>query len=424
VAVFSGVSNARAAYHFSLLNSAVPNAFSVPGGYVYMTRQLMALMDDESELAFVLGHEVGHIAARHAQQRQLAARTAIERQWPLIMLGNMMGGNVGNSIALRSLMTAKLQTLSFSREQEYEADTLGLRYMIAAGYDPAGATDILSAINRQSAIEARAQGRRNRQLPEWALTHPLTENRIRRTVGEVRSTGLGGRGSRNSDQFLSRLEGLYVDDDPAQGVIDGRSFVHPDLRIRFTVPVGYLMQNGTDAVSINGSAGEAEFGGGQFRGTLDEFILADLRQLNGEGRRLVIPRPTHTVINGIQAAITTLRAETESGPVDLSVIAYQWAPQRIYYFVTMAAAGEGVGPFRSMISSIRKITPAEAAAIRPRVIDIHTVQAGDTIQSLASRMAYSELKTQRFLALNGLRADARLRTGQKVKLIVYGQRRG
>jgi len=249
----------------------------------------------------------------------------------------------------------------------------------------------------------------------------LTENRIRRTDAEARSTGRVGTGIRNRDRFLSELDGVYVGDDPAQGIIEGRTFVHPDLKIRFTVPIGYLMQNGTDAVSINGSAGEAQFGGGRFAGSLDSFILADLRQMSGE-QRLAIPRPRHLTINGIPAAMTTLRAQTDSGPVDVSVIAYQWAPQRVYYFATMAAAGAGLGPFASMINSIRKVTPAEAAAIRPRVIHIQQARPGDTVESLAARMAYPSFKLERFLALNGLSRNAPLAPGQKVKLIIFGQR--
>lgn len=422
VGAYSGISNSGSALHFTLLNSAVDNAFSVPGGYVYLTRQLMGLMDDESELAFTLGHEVGHVAARHAEQREEVENQLKWRIWPEILMGSIFGG-VEAERAIGSLITAKLQTLSFSREQEYEADTLGLRYMIAAGYDPAGAPAILQAISRETALEARVQGRKNRKLPEWAMTHPLTENRVQRIMADARQSGRFGTGIRNRDQFLSQLEGIYVDDDPAQGMIDGRTFTHPDLRIRFTVPVGYLMDNGTDAVTIAGSAGEAEFSGGPFRGSLDSFILAVLQQLSGGEQRLLVPQPRHIQVNGIPAAYTTVRAETDSGAVDVSVAAYQWAPGRVYYFATMTAAGTGLGPFASMVSSIQRITPAQAAAIRPRIIHIHTVQPGDTIQSLAADMAYRDFKLDRFLSLNGLSANSPLRPGEKVKLIVYGERR-
>ena len=422
VGAFSGISNSGSALHFTLLNSAVDNAFSVPGGYVYITRQLVTLMDDESELAFTLGHEIGHVAARHAQQREEVENRLEWRIWPEILMGSIFGGPEAER-AIGSLISAKLQTLSFSREQEYEADTLGLRYMIAAGYDPEGAPAILQAISRETALEARVQGRKNRKLPEWAMTHPLTENRIQRITTDARASGRFGTGIRNRDQFLSELEGTYVDDDPAQGMIDGRTFTHPDLRIQFTVPVGYLMDNGTDVVSIAGSAGEAEFSGGSYRGSLDGFILAVLQQLSGGEQQIVVPQPRHTDINGIPAAYTTVRAETDSGAVDVSVVAYQWAPGRVYYFATMTAAGTGLGPFASMVNSLRRISPAEAAAIRPRVVHIYTVQPGDTVQSLAANMAYRDFKLDRFLSLNGLAANSQLRPGDRVKLIVYGERR-
>src|SRR5947207_10739913 len=161
VGAFSGVANPGQALHFTTLNSAVENAFSVPGGYVYITRQLMALMDDESQLAFALGHEVGHIAANHAHIREQYA----ERN-PLGVFGQIIGAIFGEGVS--NVLTARsaLDLLSFSREQEYEADTLALRYMTAAGYDPAGGAGILAALSRQSAIEARVQGRTNRQTPE------------------------------------------------------------------------------------------------------------------------------------------------------------------------------------------------------------------------------------------------------------------
>jgi len=422
VGAYSGIANQGSALHFTLLNSAVDNAFSVPGGYVYITRQLMTLMDDESELAFTLGHEIGHVAARHAQQREAIENQLEWRIWPQILMGSVFGGAEAER-AIGSLITAKLQTLSFSREQEYEADTLGLRYMIAAGYDPEGAPAILQAISRETALQARVQGRKNRKLPEWAMTHPLTENRIQRMMADARSSGRYGTGIRNRGEFLSQLEGIYVDDDPAQGIIDGRTFTHPDLRIQFTVPVGYLMENGADAVSVSGSAGEAEFSGGRYRGSLDSFTLAVLQQLAGDDQRLVVPRPRHTIVNGMPAAFTTVRAATDSGAVDISVAAYQWGSDRVYYFATMTAAGSGFGPFTSMVNSLRKLTPAEAAEIRPRVIHIYTVKPGDTVQSLAANMAYRDFRLERFLSLNGLASNSQLRPGEKVKLIVYGTRR-
>ncbi|HET9813831.1 MAG TPA: M48 family metalloprotease [Sphingomicrobium sp.] len=413
----SGVANAGQALHFTTLNSAVENAFSVPGGYVYITRQLMSLMDDESQLAFALGHEVGHIAANHAHIREQYARRNSLGIFGQIV-GAIFGGSaIGNVLQAR----AKLDTLSFSREQEYQADTLSLRYLIGAGYDPAGGPGILAALARNSALQTRIQGRTNRQTPEWASTHPLSENRMQRALQQARGTGRLGTGIRNRDGFLAQLDGIYVDDDPAQGVIDGATFTHPDLRIQFTVPTGYLMQNGTYAVSIAGSAGKAQFSGGRFTGPLDNYILRVFAELTR--RQVAVPPPQRTTINGMPAAFTTARVNTSSGVIDVSVVAYQWDQDHIYHFVMLTPGGYGISPFASMINSLRRISPAEAAAIRPRVIDVVTVRAGDTVQSLASRMAYRSFRLERFLSLNGLAANSRLAPGQKVKLIVFGERR-
>ena len=415
----TGLANPGQALHFTTINSAVENAFSVPGGYIYVTRQLMSLMDDESELAFAIGHEAAHVAANHAHIREQYVRRNQSNVFGQI-LGSIFGDNFFGGLLQQR---AKMDTLSFSREQEYQADSLGVRYLIGAGYDPVGASEMLAALSRNSALQARIQGNSNRQTPEWAQTHPLSENRMQRAMIEARATGRLGTGIRNRDAFLAQLNGMYVDDDPAQGVIDGPTFTHPDLRIQFTVPQGYLMSNATDAVTVSGSAGKAQFRGGQFTGQIDQAVLLAFRSLTGGRSNFPVPPPQHVTINGMPAAITTVRANTSSGPKDVSVAAYQWSPERVYYFVMLAPGGTGVGPFVPMINSLRRISPAEAAAIRPRVMDVVTVRPGDTVQSLASRMAYRDFKAERFMSLNALGPNSRLLPGQKVKLVVFGPRR-
>jgi predicted Zn-dependent protease len=246
---------------------------------------------------------------------------------------------------------------------------------------------------------------------------------MQRALAEARSTGRLGMGLRNRDVFLNQLEGVYVDDDPAQGVIDGPIFTHPDLRIQFRVPPGYLMSNGAAAVTISGSAGKAQFGGGRFSGTLENYIVRVFQELTRGQMQVSIPPPQRITINGMPAAITTTRVGTGSGVIDVSVVAYQWDPQRIYHFVMLTSGGSGVGPFAPMINSLRRVSAEEAAAIRPRVIHVVTVQRGDTVQSLASRMAYRDYRLDRFLVINGLTASSALTPGQKVKLVVYGSRR-
>src|SRR4029453_10380176 len=136
-----------------------------------------------------------------------------------------------------------------------------------------------------------SQGRTNRQTPELASTHPLSENRMQQTLQWARASGGMGTGVPNPDIFLTEPDGLTVDDDPAQGVIDGPTFTHPDLRIQFSVPPGYLMSNGTHAVTISGSAGKAQFSGGRFPGPLDAYIYRVFQGLTRGQMQLNIPPP-------------------------------------------------------------------------------------------------------------------------------------
>ena len=423
VAAYSGTANPGQVYRFTTLNSAVENAFATPGGYVYITRQLMTIMNDEAELAFVVGHETGHIAANHSQARKAAARNNSILGVLGVLLGSVVGGGFGNMIAQGAAYSSQLRTLSFSRNQEYQADVLGIRYLTQAGYDPNAGSTMLAQLTRNSALEARIQGDANRSTPEWASTHPLSENRVAQAAQAARQTGHAGQGLRNRDTFLAQLEGVTVDDDPAQGVIEGRSFTHPDLRLGFVVPTGYMMQNGTSAVTIEGSAGKAQFTGGRYTGDIENYIGRVLQELTGGRTQLAVGPMQRTNVNGIPATYVVGRANTSSGAVDVGVFAYQWDRDTVYHFVTLTRGGQGLAPFASMVNSLRRISAGEAASIRPRIIDVVTVRSGDTIQSLAERMAYRDYKLDRFLSINGLTSGSRLLPGQKVKLVVYGLRR-
>ena len=422
IANYTGVINPGQSFRFTTLNAAVENAFATPGGYVYITRQLMGLMNDEAELAFVLGHETGHIAARHSQQRQSRSRRNSIGGIFGAILGSVVGGGFGNLLGQFVQQRSQLATLEFSREQEYQADTLGIRYLTSAGYDPLASSTMLAALGRSSALEARVQGNSNRSTPEWAQTHPLNENRTRQAAASAQRTGRAGAGLRNRDAFLAQLDGVVVDDDPEQGIIDGRTFTHPDLRLQFSVPAGYQMQNGARAVTVAGSAGQAQFSTGRFDGNLGSYIGQVINGLTQGQTQIALSPLQGATVNGLPAGFVTGRAQTSSGVVDVSVMAYQFDRDTAYHFVMLTRGGQGMQPFASMLDSLRRISPAEAGAIRPRVIDVVTVRGSDSVTSLAARMAYRDYRVERFRSLNGLAPGAALRPGQKVKLVVYGAR--
>jgi predicted Zn-dependent protease len=417
IAVQSGLSNARGDFTVTLLNSPVNNAFAVPGGYVYVTRQLVSLMNNEAELAGVLGHEVGHVAAQHSRKRQSAAtRNAIigvlGSVLSGVLLGNGSAGQLGQKVFSQG---SQMLTLSYSRGQETEADNLGVQYLGRARYDPRAMSTVLASLAQQNALDARLMGTSS-QVPAWASTHPDPASRVRAALTRA---GAGASGATNRDGFLRAIDGIMVGDDPHQGVVEGRKFIHPDLRIAFEAPSGFYMINGTRSVSISGQSGKGEFSTGPYSGNMDAYITGVFGALTDQGQAKVTPSAIQrTTVNGIAAAYGTAQVQASNGPVDVVVFAYEFSKTQAFHFVTISAAGSA-RQFSSMFSSLRRASAGEAAAVRPRKLVVVTAKAGDTLQSLAARMAYTDAALERFLVLNALSASSRIVPGQKVKIVTY-----
>ena len=411
VAVQSGLSNAQGDFTVTLLDSPVENAFAVPGGYVYVTRQLLALMNSEAELAAVLGHEVGHVAARHSNKRNTRAT-----------LGNLLSAGVGvltgSDVLTRLASTgSQLYTLGFSRSQEYEADGLGVRYATAAGYDPYGMAAMLRQLNDDQTLTARIEGKQADAVPTWASTHPNGEDRVaraRKLAQQVRGAPAAGV---QDIAFLRMLDGMPYDDNPAQGIVDGQTFRHPQFRLQFTAPAGYKIDNGTDAVTIAGSGGQAQFRTAAATTDLSAFVRARLAELGARDTAGVELRSGQ--INGLQTVQGTVSATSNGRAVDATIIAYRF-PSSTYYFLVVTPSGSRLGPLTSLVSSVSELSPQAAAGIKGKRIRIVTVKAGDTIDSLARQMAYPDHQRDRFVTLNALEDSPTLTPGRLVKLVVAG----
>lgn len=415
IAVQSGLGNAREAFTVSLLNSPVHNAFAVPGGYIYTTRQLVTLMNNEAELAAVLGHEVGHVAARHSQRRQKAAQTnsilgVLGAIGSSILLGD---SQLGSTLSRTFMEGSQLLTLRFSRKQELQADDLGIQYLGRAGYDRRAMATVLASLAAQNALDSRLAGR-NASVPEWASTHPDPASRVQTALSKA---GSATGGVINRDSFLTRIDGLLYGDDPAQGMIEGSTFIHPELRLSFTAPQGFIMVNGTRAVSIQGQGGQAQMTLAPYNGNLDTYVRQQFTALGGQNRNLAPAQMERTTVNGLSAAYGVARVNNGNSQVDVVVFAYEFARERAYHFTAIAPAGRA-GTFNAMFQSMRRITPAEAGSVVPKKLQVVTVARGDTVASLARRMAYPSAQEERFLMLNALRPGEALVPGQKVKIVV------
>mgnify|MGYP000718139398 CR=1 FL=1 len=418
IAVQSGLSNAQGDFTVTLLNSSVDNAFAIPGGYIYTTRQLVSLMNNEAELAGVLGHEVGHVAARHSSKRQSAAtRNQVIGVLGAVLSSVFLGNSqVGQLLQQGFLQGSQILTLKFSRSQENEADKLGIEYLRRAGYDPRAMSTVLASLAAQNSLSTRLMGAPENRVPEWASTHPDPAARVSTTLALA---GTNARGITNRDTFLTRISGLTYGDDPKEGVVEGRKFIHPVDKFAFEAPNGFFLVNGTQAVAISGQSGKGQLTAAAFTGDLDAYVRAVFAKLAADNKVAITPGAVQrTTVNGIPAAYSVARVAQGSSSVDVTVFAYAMGTSNALHFMTIAQAGQAA-VFEPMYASMRRISAAEAAAIRPRKLVVVTAKKGDTVQSLAAKMAYTDAPLDRFLVLNGLKADARIAVGQRVKLVTY-----
>lgn len=415
IAVQSGLAATRDSFDVTLLNSSVNNAFAVPGGYVYATRQLVGLMNNEAELAAVLGHEVGHVAARHSARRQANAQRNQLGGLGIAILSQVLLGDsqIGNTIAQGAMQGSQLLTLSYSRSQETEADQLGIQYLGRAGYDPRSMATLLASLAAQNQLDAQLQGRDNATIPEWASTHPDPASRVQNALN------LAGNatGVTNRETFLSRIDGLMYGDDPEQGVIEGRQFIHPVLRLSFTAPQGFYMVNGTRAVSVNGDAGRAQMTTATYSNNLDSYIRSVFQTIGGDQQQLAPQSIERTTVNGIPAAYGVARVNNGQEQVDVTVFAYEFSASQAFHFQSITPAGQA-STFTAMYNSMRRISASEAGSVVPRRIDIVSAARSDTVQTLARRMAYSDGQEARFRVLNGLGSNDQIIPGQQYKIVI------
>lgn len=421
IAVQSGLGNAQSDFTVTLLNSSVNNAFAIPGGYIYITRQLVALCNSEAEMAGVLGHEVGHTAARHGRKRQRNSNLASILGIGGSILGGLLGdggglaGLLGSGLKQYSGVAAQFLTLSYSRGQEEEADDLGIRYLSKAGYDPSALSSMLTSLALQTSLDARLAGQNNGRVPEWASTHPDPARRVVRA--NTKSRSYAPSQVRKADTHYAAIDGMLYGDDPQQGVVEGQQFLHPILKLKFTAPTGFGLQNGNDAVSINGNGGQAIFSQGAFNGDRSTYVAAAFKSISGSQQSIPAGPVNRTTINGIPAFYSIALVNTQQGQRALTVFAYEWNERVAYHFITVSASN--TRPFDGMFQSVSRLSANEASSIRPRKVRVVTVARGDSVATLAAKMNYNSMKTERFLALNGLTGNVALTAGQKVKVVTY-----
>lgn len=400
---------------FTLVNSDVVNAFAVPGCYIYVTRGLVAVVTSEAELASVLGHEVGHIVARHSQRQE---QRSVWRKLGVIAV-SLTGSDRLTQLAGQA---AQYFGLRYSRGQEYQADDLGVGYLRNAGYDVYAAADMLADLQRQESFMQATNSRDSaRSVPEWALSHPLTEHRIERARDTARKTGLKNDAlPEHAEAFLTKVDGMLYGDDPEQGFVIGRRFAHPAMRISFEAPTGFSLTNSPQAVGLSGPGGlSGEFGGGAVSaGGLKGYAEALANRVVGQTPAQV-ESATATRINGLPAILMQMRVAVRDGSIPLSIAAYDGGGGEAYHFVIISPPGDAhAGAVNALFQSFRRLSAQDAAALKPRFIRTVRAAAADTQDTLVRRMADPAPRAL-FELLNGSQEGRSVRPGALVKIVTY-----
>ena len=393
-------------YRVTLLNSPVVNAFALPSGDIFLTRGLLALANDASEVAAVMAHEIAHVSARHAAQRAELERTAL--------LFSRVSHEVLDQPAAEQGpdAQAKLTIAHFSRQQEFEADKIGIKNIAKAGYDPFAAARFLTSLGRWSAARAATPGQNgNGAKPDMMATHPSTPERIAQAILEARQFGAPGVGDNGRDAYLTAIDDLAFGDDPAQGVVRGVNFIHARLGFVFAAPPGFTLENQSAALVCVG-----EGGGEAIR--LDNVLDKDGRTLESAiASDWIDGVKTDSIqslkLNDLPAA--TASAQGAQWSFRLAAIRLNGRVIRLIY-AARNFSPDAEARFQRALNSFRRASPEDIAAAQFAHIRIIEAQAGDSAEILAQRMGDGGSALEHFLLLNGLDRGARIATGQRYKI--------
>jgi predicted Zn-dependent protease len=393
-------------YRVTILNSPAINAFALPGGSLYVTRGLISLANDTSELASVLSHEMAHVVARHAAIREDQIRAAV-------LNSRAISDTLSDpQLGALALARSRLSIATFSRGQELEADAVGVGIASRAGYDPYGASRFLTSMGRFAQLRSTTLGSNQSKDLDFLSSHPSTPERISIAVANAKQFVNPKATERDRETFLRALDGVTFGDDPKEGFVRGRIFLHPNLGFAFTAPDGFALENTPQAV-----LGATQNGREALR--LDAVRVKESQTLPDYiSKGWVDGIDPSTIeqfqVNGFEAATATARGEQWS--FRLYAIRFGSDVYRIA-FAARELTPQLEASFREAASSFRQVPNDEAQAIKPLKIKLHRVVAGDTPERLAARSAFSDRQLERFLVLNGMQRGARLTPGDFVKVV-------
>jgi predicted Zn-dependent protease len=393
-------------WSFTVLDDPTVNAFALPGGPVFVTRGILTHLNSEAELASVLGHEIGHITARHSVQQLSKAQLA--------QLGLGVGMIFSEDLRQYGQLAGvglQLMFLKFGRDAERQSDDLGFKYMLAQGYDPREMAGVFRTLDRAS-----AQGGAGR-LPEWLSTHPDPGNRADKAAERAAKVADAGNRAANREEYLAQVGGMTFGEDPRQGFFQGNAFLHPGLRFRVDFPEGWQKANTAAAVVAVSPKKDAAV----------QLTLAGKLSPEEARRRFFAQQGVKAAsfqtgsVGGLPAAASWFEAQTEQGPVRglVSFVAHGGATFQIVGF-TAAQQIEGyAGAFQRAFTSFGPLTDPAALAVQPARVELVKVPREMTIAEFNAQFP-STVPVEVLAIVNGLGEGGKLAAGQTAKRVVGG----
>ena len=395
--------NPNRAFDITVLNTPNVNAFALPGGYLYVTRGLLALANDASEIAAVLSHEMAHISSNHGVQRSREAQA--------VGLADRVAKQVVSNPVVAEVVKATTENklAAFSKKQELQADAVGIKISGAAGFDPYAASRFLKSMDRYSAWRSASNSGSGLDMTN---SHPSTPRRIELARRHARLFGVPGVGERNRARYLRGIDGMIFGDTQKNGFVRGNKFFHAKLGFTFTVPNGFEITNRKEAVLASGPNQMAlRFDAVSEKG-FEKNPVEYLKSGWVNGLDTASVRPIN--VNGLTGA----QGLASTGDWKF-VVAVVELKNRFYRFITAAprSASKLEAVADSISTSFRKMGRKEIAAVKPLRLHVVTVKSSDTLAKLAGRMTGVSRKLEFFRALNGLDVGKRPKTGSKVKIV-------
>lgn len=394
-------------YHFKVVDSPVINAFAVPGGYVYFTRGIMAHFNNEAEFAGVLGHEIGHVTARHSVIQQ---RNQILGQLGLIA-GVVLVPELSNFAEPLS-QGMQLALLSFGRDAERQSDELGVEYSSRIGYDATEMAGFFNTLERQGAKQEASE------VPEFLSTHPSPGERnitVAKLAEEWKAKLDLTNPSVNRDAYLKRIDGIVLGEDPRQGFLENNVFYHPILKFQFPTPQGWNFQNSPQQVQMAPKAGDAlmslTLAGG---GTMEEISQKILQQY-----QLELVESKRETINGLSAFLMIADQKQEQGTIRVlsALIEFGGNTYSILSAAELSKFQNYQPTFLATVRNFKELKEAEKLNRKPDVVRIQTVPQRMTLEAALVNFKMPKERFEELAILNGMLLTDQLEKGTLIKVI-------